>query len=950
PGPHTSYWNQKNVAFLSASDDALRAEFMTWGDYASWLPHWNNDPRLISFVARIAELNAGNAAATSHVATKAWLAQPIPEMFGTADALPRVLRAARAVGVDPATVKVLHNGQQVPLLEHPALQPLLQGNASDVAERETALREDLGALDPAANKHAAEREGAVLRLLGVTDPEHEIVHQLDELMPAALGALHNGTLARVDLGKVPEKHRAQVLATAFAKDEHPAVIALLAGLLLQCSADDVEKLLLAKGHLPSVAKEMGAAAADLMARPASEIAFAAIGASKDPPELASLPMRLWLLSEPTPAAISKRLADEKTDPHAMSVALLELAAAAATPPARKTALMNAVQKAIDDNLITRDLVIGDLSDEVKAGLDATAVKNAAACVDAFLSASPSEQVVARQELAAALGAASWVDDPNVIAKAALDVALAHDLRFVAPLGAVDTAAGGVAGKPWQTRLAAKVATVPVGGINVPVEGQVAPLALPSADDGTAKKNLQQLATRWLTKRPVSVVGADGADAVRALARATGSKLVDVVIKPDTSVHDLLGADGPVSKAIGAGAVAHLRLEGATWPDGLGAALLAAAPKGRMVATGPALLGFPALAFAPLDELSVAAHLKALGFVDESAVAKVSGAFLAVRALARDGALGEVEEGSFPLALLDRIAARTSPGGGEITDAALSQAITDVLALRVGGDEREAVLAAIEEQVPPVEVHSGIAIDKKIAVVGSARLAVVGAPAEMSSLPPLTTAETEELRATSVALELGEPVVADPSIAERVGTLYGALTGRDVHVHLMHAGSTPESVLSDANKDLVVVLHDFGNAPLETQRALWSAATEGRVRLVAADRTMSSDGLIVRAGPVTAEDQAERLRLQARELGLPDAVADGLRDLQATVDGMITRGELHPLIDMSAERDLQGPLQLLSQLGGAMSTVDAFVAATSASWPMTTPEEQQLLESTARKVA
>ncbi len=287
-GPHTTYWNQKNVAFLSASDDALRAEFMGWGDFNSWLPHWNNDPRLISFVARIAELNDGNPAAASVVATKAWLGQqPVPEIFGTADALPRVLRAARAAGVDPATVNVLSGGKPVPLLEHPALAPLLEGSAADVAEREAALKADLAMLDASskdgAKRHAAEREGAVLRLLSVTDPEHEIIHGLDELLAAGLKALSDGKLERVDLRGVPEKHRARLLETAFARDEHPAVIALLAGVFFHVDASAIEALLLEKGHLPSVAKEMGAMAASLQERSAADIAFAAIGAGKDPP-------------------------------------------------------------------------------------------------------------------------------------------------------------------------------------------------------------------------------------------------------------------------------------------------------------------------------------------------------------------------------------------------------------------------------------------------------------------------------------------------------------------------------------------------------------------------------------------------------------------------------------------------------------------------------------------
>ncbi len=615
--------------------------------------------------------------------------------------------------------------------------------------------------------------------------------------------------------------------------------------------------------------------------------------------------------------------------------------------------MGIVQKAIDADEVGRDRILADLSDEVKAGLDATAVKAAADAVQTFLGASPADAPAAKAALSAALGAASWVDDPNVIAKAALEAALQHDLRFVAPLGQVDVDAGGIAGKPWQTRLAKKIPTVEIAGIALPVEGKAQPLALPMADDGAGKKNLQQLATRWLARRPVSVVGADGPDAVRALARATGAALVDVVIKPDTSVHDLFGAGGAITKAMDAGAVVHMHLEGAAWPAGLGQAVMSAAAKARLIATGPALAGFPALTLAPLDEASVAAHLHALGVADEAAVAGVAAAFLDVRALARGGGAGDLDETAFPLALLDRIAARLTKGGGEMQEGDLYRALDDVLARRVSGDARGAVTEVIQAHArPSVDADEAFGASGKNATIAGARFAVVGTPAEASALPALTGAEKDELRAAATALELGEPVVADPGIAERVGTLYGALTGRDVHVHLLHANSKPEDVLGEAGKDVVAVLHDFTAAPPETQAALWAAAAEGRVRIVAADAAgvMTSDGVVLREGPMSADDQSERLQLRARELGVPEAVADGMSDLKNELDAMVNRGELHPLVDMSAFRDLESALELMAQLGGAMSTIDAFVAAASASYPMSTPEEQQMLEDTARRIA
>ena len=88
----------------------------------------------------------------------------------------------------------------------------------------------------------------------------------------------------------------------------------------------------------------------------------------------------------------------------------------------------------------------------------------------------------------------------------------------------------------------------------------------------------------------------------------------------------------------------------------------------------------------------------------------------------------------------------------------------------------------------------------------------------------------------------------------------------------------------------------------------------------------------------------------RFVSLPDALADGLRELKAALDDMVAHQTVHPLVDMSSAADLDAALELLAQLNGAMSTVDAFVAATSASFPMSTPQEQTLLEDAARRVA
>jgi hypothetical protein len=538
--------------------------------------------------------------------------------------------------------------------------------------------------------------------------------------------------------------------------------------------------------------------------------------------------------------------------------------------------------------------------------------------------------------------------------------LVHDLQHVAPLGAVDVDAGGIVGKPWQSRIAARVATVAVAGMNLPLEGDAKPLDLPSADDGAGKKNLQQLAARWLAKRPLSVVGTDGAALVGALARAVGATVVDVTVRPDTRASDLLGPNGSVSLALAQGAAVHLHLDGESWPEGLGAALLAAGPKARLVATGAALPGFPVATLAPLDAPSVVAHVRALGVDNNDVVDAVAKSFVEVRALARDGELG-VGESAYPLALLDRMAARLAVGGGAVSAQALHNALVDVLARRVAGDARGAVLDVID-QVAPIDdddaaaaLLGGVGHDGKIAHVLDARLQVVGVPQDASTLPLLVAADQQELRAAVVALELAEPVVADGDIAERVGTLYGALTGRDVHVHLVHEGSTVNDVLGSVDHSdgsVVAVVHGFASAPDSVQEALWQAAVEGRIRLVVDDAGggISSDAVVLRAGPVSPDDQQARLRLRLQELGLPAAVADGLRAFKDVLNAQVVNGTLHPLIDAQGDADLENAAELMQQLAGSMTTVEAFTTAMSATYPMSTPEEQALLESEARKVA
>jgi hypothetical protein len=154
------------------------------------------------------------------------------------------------------------------------------------------------------------------------------------------------------------------------------------------------------------------------------------------------------------------------------------------------------------------------------------------------------------------------------------------------------------------------------------------------------------------------------------------------------------------------------------------------------------------------------------------------------------------------------------------------------------------------------------------------------------------------------------------------------------------------------KDVVVVVQDFDKAPAKTQEALWLAAAQGRIRLVVGDSTgsISADAVIIRRDPQTAEEGAEQLALRARALGLPAAVAEGVLLFKEQLDALVQQGGVQALVDVNNAADVHSALELCAQLAGAMPTVDAFVAAMSATWPMSTPEQQQQLEQLARQVA
>ncbi len=957
-GPYSPLWNARDVRVFALGDNPLKAEMMSLGDFG-WFGHFNNDPGVISLNARLCELN--NAAnppvpdSAAALAIRGWLAQPVPEQFGTADALPRVLRAALAAGVDPDTVVVMRGAARVALLKHPAMAALLKVARAPEAARGLALTHDVALLN--AREHASSREGAALRLLGVGD--NSDTHELSELLPALLAALHDGSAERVDLTALPKKHVREFLATAFARDEHPAVIALLVGMLLRVKCNDIEALLLAKGQLPSVSADLAAVAEQLTTLSAEELSFVALGIDKDPPELASLALRAWLLSDPPRAELLKRLNDGSVDSSALCVALLERTVH--VPQQRRALLLDVVQTAIDSERVAKDSVVALLGAGTIAALDQAVIEGATRAVEAYLNAAPADVGQARAQLIAALGAPTWLDDPNVVAAAALKTAIAHDLLHVAPLSEVDVAAGIVVGKPWQSRLIGnKVARV--GAIKLPIEGDVREHSFAAGVAGTGESNLHALAARWLTRRPVSVSGVDADLAVAAIAAATGAKVFACEVTPQTTAEQLLAPDGAVGMAVAQGAVAQLSLSHGAWPEGLGKALLQGAPKARIVTVGLPLPGLATLMLAPLDAESIKAHLSVCGVASESAAASsIAEAFVAIRDEARAGTFEPLGESDFPLALLDRIARRLSPKapGEEPHDDDVNAALTDLLARRITGDARDRAMEIIDACAPASQITADrrVVASQHQAAIDELKVQVVG-DVEDGAMPLLVAADHDAFKAAARALELGEAVVADDAIAQRVGTLYGTLTGRDVHIHVLTADSSAQDVLDAATDQTVLVLREFFSAPASTREAVLAAVDQGRVRVVAGDASRAPraafvgslvGALVLRAPPLSEADLIDQLTLHARSVGLPVPVATAALGFRDELQALTTSGQVVPLVELTDIADLESALELCAQLASAMPMADAFSTAMSATFPVEA-QHQERVDALARKLA
>jgi hypothetical protein len=426
-----------------------------------------------------------------------------------------------------------------------------------------------------------------------------------------------------------------------------------------------------------------------------------------------------------------------------------------------------------------------------------------------------------------------------------------------------------------------------------------------------------------------------------------------VVSADSPLEAFLGPAGVLGAALADGGVAHLVLAGDVWPAGLADALSAAhGADARVVATGAALAGVPTLKLPALEDDALQAHAEAHDLTNDQA-SIVAGLVVALGArVARD----------LPLSLIERVGARMSLIREDHGYVNLQRAVSQVASGMLPASQAADLTYVLRQHINASEDDAAFSIERRSARLGDVPLKIVAPGVKDTDVPAMTDAERVQVRGAAWALEVKEPVLGDAASIERVGVAYGAMTGRDVHVHLLWGGCKPSDVLSAKVGDVVIVAHGFAAAPKATQDALLEASREGRIRLLIEDgrgvavRDAFSLGALqpsAGAGAAAPAESFEELSARAREkgrlLGLPDVVSDGVCTVMENITRDVNNGELEPLMAGDVARQLDNLMELFADLSRVLPLKDAFVSAVSATYPMRARDQQDKLEKDARAV-
>lgn len=961
-GPHNAHWNSRAVTFTQLVDAVWTNELPDGAQVQAWLNQIQS-PRVFLVFARIAELNPQRQAPL-HI--RQYLAQPVPVQFVTDESVPWIARMAKAGGVDPATVRVmLANGSGIVLTDHPAFPKASPPQTSQHAE---ALAEDLALLDPAAKKHDADREGALMRLFSLVDAERdpELAHELHELVPALLGAEKAGKLSRVDLEKAPAKHRRHVLETAFERWDHPGAIAVLAGLAFKVGAADIEALLLKKGQVPAEARRLARVAHELgkLAGPDLEFALAPVVEDVRSPDFTALPLRL-LLSRGKVDRKELRELFEGAEPHTFVAAVMGRAMALPEGDEQAGLLAAFVHDLVLEGAVAREDVSACMDDATREAVEARVRIGVERAVESVVQSKEADREEAERRLVAVLTASASFVEVDELAKGVLEKLYARDLEHVAALGATDEAAGGVKGKAWNVAAAAmrgpEDKSVEIAGVALDREGRAPTggdvVMPPELATGTGERNLRVLATRWLMGNPMVLGGAGAGDmdaAVRYLAESTEVPYARLQVTSQTSLTELAPL---IDAAVARGATLHLVGQD-EWPAGLGALLGKASATGaRWIAQGDATAPLPGASVVPMRALDAADRAQVLQAVHGKDCPRpmvLAEIFHELQVAAAEGSLGEPAP-RFSTDQLDRVVARVKAldSGDVALDVLVRRELEEVMIHGLPEAARDTAIEIVEAQLPLDNFEPYKRLEARLTptavVLGDVELATAK---PVKSLPALTRSTLTSLYCLAKALKQGERVALPGGDTRALLELYSTLTGAELAAHCVTAATSAAEVLGAGQRGLVY-LQNFEVASGELRAAVESAALRGEIQLVVGigDDALAPRGFTaVRVATAESEDeQAEIARRVAREVGLPEAFGVSVLELQGWVRerDAAEDAKVPTAVDVEA---LRAALSLMARLMPRMGLSAAYLAAVEALYGGTTAEQTDEVLAVARRLA
>jgi len=549
-----NYWNARDARIFELSDQSLNNA--QWGNgithVARFLTQFQNNPKVLLLFARLAELSPGLGTNRPATQIAAFLHNVVPHNIATDEAIPFIVRAAKAAGVDLDSVVVQRpDGSNLPVKDHPVYKQLGAGPDKKLKK---ALKDSLAALDPATGAAGATQREAAVTLLGDAEPRFNF----EELLEAGAKGRLNGKLQPASVSRLGADKVKAFADESIGAWDHLGAAAVLGGLFTGLKAADIQAALESKGHDPEQAQLWAERAEALQGLSGKALEFALQPLLEDPsaPDFHGFALRLEVVSK---KELKVTWLDEKfetegaADPIGFCQTLIERAMMERKGSAQQKQLLGYLDKKVEaGELDVEDLkaalspeAVGLLAPEAEAAVDKA--------VTGYLKADVGGREEAIDKIAEAVEGSSRYVDPGTLARKALGEIYNADLARVLPLGEADQELGGVAGKALDSEPAFPkgTKTVAIGGIEIPENTRTDKdkRLVPRKSQAdlimtpTTEQNVKLLAGAWRMKRPVLLEGPTSSgktSAVRYIAHKTGSPYRRINLSYYTDVSDLLG--------------------------------------------------------------------------------------------------------------------------------------------------------------------------------------------------------------------------------------------------------------------------------------------------------------------------------------------------------------------------------------------------------------------------